>query len=91
MVLDNFFENLFGSSEKEKEQSSPKISYKKITEPQKMGRTKGRKKDTEDIGRNLRKNPNDARSTGGIKGELNTEDNYDPMPKGNVDKPMYQK
>ena len=91
MVLDNFFENLFSSSEKEKEKSSPKISYKKITEPEKMGRTKGRKKDTEDIGRNLRKNPNDARSTGGIKGELNTEDNYEPMQKGNVDKPMYQK
>jgi len=91
MVLDNFFENLFGSSEKEKEKSSPKINYKKITEPEKMGRTKGRKKDTEDIGRNLRKNPNDARSTGGIKGELDTEDNYDPMQKGNVDKPMYQK
>ena len=40
----SFLKDLFGSSdEKEKEKSSPKISYKKITEPGKIGRSKGRK------------------------------------------------
>ena len=39
-----FLNDLFGNDdEKEKEKSSPKISYKKITEPGKIGRSKGRK------------------------------------------------
>ena len=56
MVLDNFFENLFGGSESsEREKSSPIVSYKKITEPKEMGRDKGRKKDRGYTGRVLRK------------------------------------
>jgi hypothetical protein len=76
------------------------------TKPKKLAAKRGRGSGTEpakttepdvfDEGRELRnrnKNPNDMRSSGGIKGELEkkTGDNYDPMTKGSTEKPMFRK
>ena len=75
MVLDNFFENLFGSGDS-RETSSPTVSFKKRTPakpPKDIGRGRYVPQDTIQEGRQLRnpnRNPNDMRSTGGIKGEL---------------------
>ena len=98
MVLDNFFENLFGSGDS-RETSSPTVSFKKRTPvkpPKNIGRGRYVPQDTIQEGRQLRnpnRNPNDMRSTGGIKGELSEEssDKYDPMPKGDTNKPMFRK
>ena len=98
MGLDNFFENLFGSGDS-RETSSPTVSFKKRTPvkpPKNIGRGRYVPQDTIQEGRQLRnpnRNPNDMRSTGGIKGELSEEssDKYDPMPKGDTNKPMFRK
>ena len=65
MVLDNFFEKLFGSGD-DKERSSPTVSYKKAkVQSTRRGRGGGvdhmtsTEPDVFGTGRNLRKNPND--------------------------------
>ena len=84
----------------------PQLTIESTIKPKKLTAKRGRGSGTEpakttepdvfDEGRQLRnrnKNPNDMRSTGGIKGELEKEtgDMYDPMTKGSTEKPMFRK